>query len=133
MSAFSRLELAYLRGERPLGRLATVGPAGMPHVAPVGWSLDDTGTVIEISGRNLSRSKKFRDVARTGRAALVIDDVLPPWRPRGVEIRGRAEAIAGDLPRILLYPTRIVSWGLESGRTIEETYRARDVEGAVDA
>ena len=27
----------------------------------------------------------------TGRAAFVVDDVLPPWQPRGVEVRGRAE------------------------------------------
>ncbi|WP_326820782.1 PPOX class F420-dependent oxidoreductase [Streptosporangium sp. NBC_01756] len=133
MSIFTNLELAYLHGERLLGRLATVGPDGMPHVAPVGWSLDGAGLVIEISGRNFGRSKKFRDVARTGRAALVVDDVLPPWRPRGVEVRGRAEAVPGAQARILLYPTRIVSWGLESGQTIEDTYRARDVEGTVDA
>ncbi|WP_431919857.1 PPOX class F420-dependent oxidoreductase [Nonomuraea jabiensis] len=74
--------------------MATVGADGMPHVVPVGWSLDETGTLIEIGGRNLARSRKFRDVARNGRAALVIDDVLPPWRPRGVEIRGRARAAA---------------------------------------
>ncbi|MBT2230967.1 PPOX class F420-dependent oxidoreductase [Nonomuraea sp. NEAU-A123] len=132
MSVFSELELAYLRGERRLGRLATVGPDGMPHVMPVGWSLNGTGTVIEIGGRNFGRSKKFRDVVRTGRAALVVDDVLPPWRPRGVEVRGRAEAFPGAQARILLYPARIVSWGLEDGRTIEDTYRARDIEGGVD-
>ncbi|MFC4117664.1 PPOX class F420-dependent oxidoreductase [Nonomuraea zeae] len=127
MSVFSAAELAYLRAGQLLGRLATVGPDGLPHVAPVGWSLDAAGTVIEISGRNFGRSKKFRDVLRTGVAALVIDDVLPPWRPRGVEVRGRAEAVEGSLPRILLRPGRIVSWGLESGASIEDTYRARDV------
>ncbi|GAA3579851.1 PPOX class F420-dependent oxidoreductase [Nonomuraea rosea] len=127
MSVFSTAELAYLRAGRLLGRLATVGPDGLPHVAPVGWSLDAAGTVIEISGRNFGRSKKFRDVLRTGVAALVIDDVLPPWRPRGVEVRGPAEAVEGDRPRILLRPRRIVSWGLESGAGIEDTYRGRDV------
>jgi pyridoxamine 5'-phosphate oxidase family protein len=123
MSVFSAAELAYLRAGRLLGRLATVGPDGLPHVAPVGWSLDAAGTVIEIGGRNFGRSKKFRDVLRTGVAALVIDDVLPPWRPRGVEVRGHAEAVEGDQPRILLRPRRIVSWGLESGAVIEDTYR----------
>ncbi|MEV4364992.1 PPOX class F420-dependent oxidoreductase [Nonomuraea sp. NPDC049625] len=132
MSIFSERELAYLRGERLLGRLATVGANGMPHVVPVGWSLDETGTLIEIGGRNLARSRKFRDVARNGRAALVIDDVLPPWRPRGVEIRGNAEAIDGDRPLILLRPARIVSWGLHSGVTIEDTYRVRAAGQPVD-
>ncbi|MFB4273192.1 PPOX class F420-dependent oxidoreductase [Nonomuraea sp. GTA35] len=132
MTIFSERELAYLRSERLLGRLATVSADGMPHVVPVGWSLDETDTLIEIGGRNLAHSRKFRDVARNGRAALVIDDVLPPWRPRGVEIRGRAEAIDGDRPLILLRPTRIVSWGLHSGATIEDTYRVHAAGQAVD-
>ena len=34
------------------------------------------------------------EMGREGRAAIVIDDVLPPWRPRGIEVRGRAEVLA---------------------------------------
>jgi pyridoxamine 5'-phosphate oxidase family protein len=127
MSIFSSAELAYLRSDtRRLGRLATVGPDGTPHVVPLGWTLDPTGSFIEIGGRNLARSKKFRDVASTGRAALVIDDVLPPWRPRGIEIRGRAEAVPGPAAGIRLFPERVISWGLHEGATIEDTYRARN-------
>src|SRR5437588_385840 len=37
-TAFSDAELRFLRGERLLGRVATVGKDGTPHVAPVGWS-----------------------------------------------------------------------------------------------
>jgi pyridoxamine 5'-phosphate oxidase family protein len=60
------------------------------------------------------RSKKFRDVARSGRAAIVIDDLAStdPWHPRAVEVRGRAEAIDGSRPVIRIHPERIVSWGL---------------------
>ncbi|QKW39738.1 PPOX class F420-dependent oxidoreductase [Actinomadura sp. NAK00032] len=131
MSVFSTAELAYLRDGDPrrLGRLATVGADGVPHVVPLGWSLDPSATFIEIGGRGLVRSKKFRDVAATGRAALVIDDVLPPWRPRGVEIRGRAEAVPGPAAHIRLIPERVISWGLHDGPTIEATYRSRDVAG----
>ncbi|WP_214410983.1 PPOX class F420-dependent oxidoreductase [Sphaerisporangium fuscum] len=127
MSIFSDAELAYLCGDpHRLGRLATVGRDGTPHVVPLGWSLDPTATFIEIGGRNFGSSKKFRDAADTGRAALVIDDVLPPWRPRGVEIRGRAEAVPGPRAHIRLFPERVISWGLHEGATIEATYRARD-------
>lgn len=116
MSCFTDEELRYLTEERRLGRLATIGADGMPHVTPLGWSLADDGTVVEISGRDFGRTKKFRDVRRTPRAAIVIDDVLPPWQPRGVEIRGTAEAVDDGQPRIRIHPTRIVSWGLtESG------------------
>jgi pyridoxamine 5'-phosphate oxidase family protein len=115
MSVFTEAELDYLRTERRLGRLATVGPDGMPHIAPVGWHLDPDADTILITGRDFATTKKFRDVANTGRAAIVIDDVLPPWQPRGVEVRGRATAIDGAEPRIQIQPTRIVSWGLDGG------------------
>jgi pyridoxamine 5'-phosphate oxidase family protein len=113
MSVFTSAELEFLRSKRLLGRVATVGPDGMPHVAPVGWRLDAEATVVEITGRDFAASKKFRDVARTKRAAIVIDEVLPPWQPRGVEVRGRAEAIDGPEPFIRIHPTRIYSWGFD--------------------
>ena len=78
MSVFAEAELHYLRSERRLGRLATVGVDGMPHIAPVGWRLDPDAETIVITGRDFAATKKFRDVANTGRAAIVIDDVLPP-------------------------------------------------------
>lgn len=56
--------------ERLLGRLATVGEDGTPHIAPVGWSLDADYEVIEIGGHSLERTKKYRDVERHGRAAI---------------------------------------------------------------
>ncbi len=59
----------------------------------------------------LERTQTYRNVARSGRAALVIDDVLPPWHPRAVMAKGRAEALDG---LIRLHPERIVSRGIES-------------------
>ena len=47
-----------------------------------------------------------------------------PWRPRGIEIRGRGEAIALPTPLIRIHPERIVTWGLDAGR-------ARDRSGSV--
>ncbi len=114
MSAFSDRELRYLLGERRLARLATVGKDGMPHVTPVGWSYNAELDAIDIGGRDLERTKKYRDVLRTGRAAVVIDDVVPPWQPRGVEVRGRAEGLNQPTPLIRIHPERIVSWGIDS-------------------
>jgi pyridoxamine 5'-phosphate oxidase family protein len=117
MSAFSDTELAYLNGEngRRLGRLATVGADGTPHVVPVGYRYDPEHDTIDVRGYDLAASKKFRDVARAGRAAIVIDDLasVDPWRPRAVEARGRAEAIAGAKPLIRIHPDRVISWGLD--------------------
>jgi pyridoxamine 5'-phosphate oxidase family protein len=114
-SAFTAAELRYL-SERRLGRLATAGKDGTPHVAPVGWSYNREHDAIEVGGRDFARSKKYRDVARSGRAAIVVDDLasVDPWRPRGIEVRGSAEVL-DDPPRIRIHPERVVSWGLESG------------------
>ena len=114
MSEFSDAELEYLNGDRRLGRLATVGKDGTPHVVPVGWSYNAEVDAIEVRGRDFERSKKYRDVKRAGRAAIVVDDLasVDPWHPRGVEVRGRAEALDGARPRIRIHPDRIVSWGI---------------------
>jgi pyridoxamine 5'-phosphate oxidase family protein len=93
----------------------------MPHVAPVGWSIVGDGAAIEISGHDFGATKKFRDVTRTAVAAVVVDDVGPPWRPRGVEIRARAQALPGPPANIRIEPTRIVSWGIDGAhsRTVD--------------
>ena len=119
MSVFTEAELQYLAGGRQLGRIATVGADGTPHVVPVGWIYNAARDTIDVGGQELERSKKFRDVARTGRAAIVIDDLesTDPWRPRGIEVRGRAEAITMPTPLIQINPERIVSWGLGQSRS----------------
>jgi len=131
MSVFTEQELAYLHPEpeeRRLGRLATVGPDGMPHVAPVGWSHNPDHDTIDIGGRALESTRKYRDARKTGRAAIVIDDVLPPWKPRGIEVRGRAEVVEHPVPLIRIHPRRIVSWGIEDD-TIGKRF-ARTVDSA---
>jgi pyridoxamine 5'-phosphate oxidase family protein len=118
-SVFSQAELDYLHGQRLLGRVATVGADGTPHVAPVGWAHNAELDTIDVSGHAFERTKKFRDVERTGRAAIVIDDLasVSPWRPRAVEVRGRAEALREPEALIRIHPERVVSWGLEPGRS----------------
>ena len=116
MSAFSEAERRYLEGERRLGRIATIGRDGTPHVVPVGmWRYNPDLDTIDVGGRDPARTKWFRDVARSGRAAFVVDDLAStdPWRPRGVEVRGRAEALDGERPVIRIHPDRVRSWGLD--------------------
>ncbi|HEY2957706.1 MAG TPA: PPOX class F420-dependent oxidoreductase [Actinomycetota bacterium] len=129
MSVFSDAEIEYLASQR-LGRLATVGRDGTPHVVPVAFRYNPDADSIDLGGHDFAKRKKFRDVQRTGVAALVVDDVLPPWRPRAVEVRGAAVTLASggkaimeqfDDAIIRITPHRIVSWGLEDG------YQARSV------
>jgi pyridoxamine 5'-phosphate oxidase family protein len=123
MSVFTDSEIASLGSQR-LGRLATVGHDGMPQVVPVAFRYNPEADSIDIGGHDFAKRKKFRDVRRTGVAALVVDDVLPPWQPRAVEVRGHASTVdtgakaimeGFDDPIIRISPRRIVSWGLEDG------------------
>jgi pyridoxamine 5'-phosphate oxidase family protein len=72
---------------------------------------------MDIRGHDLTNTKKFRDIALSGRAALVMDDLAStkPWRPRGIEVRGSAEAIETPEPVIRIHPQRIVAWGIGTG------------------
>ena len=110
-------ELAYLLSTRLLARLATVDAQGQPHVVPVGWSYDEQSGAFDIGGRALETTRKWRNVQAQPRAALVIDDVLPPWRPRAVHVQGPAETLVADpvarTPAVIrLLPSRITSWGV---------------------
>jgi pyridoxamine 5'-phosphate oxidase family protein len=125
MGIFTRAEMAFLAEEGHLARVATVGPDGMPHVTPSGFRYNADKDTIDLGGHELVRTKKYRDIQHSGVAAVVIDDVLPPWRPRGIEIRARAETVDQPTPLLRLHPLRVVSWGLESDE-IGERY-ARDV------
>jgi pyridoxamine 5'-phosphate oxidase family protein len=122
--ALTEAEIAYLASQ-PLGRLATVSPAGTPQVNPVGFRYDADLGVIDIGGHAMAASRKFRNVAAGSRAALVVDDLVSrePWRVRGLEIRGDAEALAAQDPQrpgfspevIRIHPRRVISWGIEPG------------------
>ncbi len=110
---FTSGELAYLQEGRKLGRVATVGEDGTPHVVPTGWRYNAEHNSFDVTGADVPSTQKFRDVRGHPRAAIVIDDLasVSPWRPRAVEVRGRAEAVASEA-LIRIHPERIVSWGL---------------------
>src|SRR5262249_45625816 len=120
MSVFSQQELDYLAGRR-LGRLATIGSDGLPHVVPLGWSYNPALDTIDVVCRDFARTKKFPNVNANGKGALVIGDVLPPWRPRSVMVRGEAEALEDATgadgerlgPIIRIHPSQVLSWGLD--------------------
>jgi pyridoxamine 5'-phosphate oxidase family protein len=123
MSVFTDKEIEYLAGQR-LGRIATVGPDGQPHVVPTSFRYNAEHDAIDVGGLRMSQTKKLRDVQRTGRASIVVDDVLPPWQPRMIEVRGTASVIAsgGKLLQerfedtiVRIQPTRIVAFGIDPG------------------
>lgn len=121
MSVFSEAELAFLAEGGKLGRLATIDETGQPHNVPLGWSYNPDLDTIDIGGRDFANTRKFRNVKNNPKVSLVIDEVLPPWRPRCIQVRGDAEALDAAVPVgggppapiIRITPTKIISWGLE--------------------
>ncbi len=124
MSAFTPAEIAYLQSQH-LGRIATVGANGQPHVVPVSFRYNAALDTMDVGGHDFAKRKKYRDVLHNPRVALVVDDLVSvnPWRARGIEIRGQAEVlptggadiIPGFDPEMFrIRPRRVVSWGLET-------------------
>lgn len=114
MSKFSRSELEYLATADTLGRIVTIEPSGALHVVPVGWRYDADHDAIVVSGRQFAATKKFRNVQWNARVAFLVDEVLPPWRPRAIMVQGRGEAVerAGEEGFIRISPEKVISWGL---------------------
>ena len=131
MSVFTDAEIEFVNSQR-LGRLATVGADGMPHVVPVGVFYDPdadalvVGADAEYGEAVMTSSKKFRDAQRRPKASVVLDDPSP----RILEVRGQAEthldggekagrrvgAPFSFVPAwIGIRPRRIVAMGIDGG------------------
>jgi len=118
---FSDEQLRYLKSQY-LGRLATVDRAGQPQNNPVGFRVNAELQTLDVGGRNMGATKKFRNVAAGSRVGFVVDDLasVDPWRPRMVEVRGWAEALEDVEPPgagmsreiIRIHPERIIAFGL---------------------
>jgi pyridoxamine 5'-phosphate oxidase family protein len=83
MTDFTPAQIGYLSCQR-LGRLATAGLNGRPHVVPTSFRYNpDLGT-IDMGGHHVATTKRYRDVQANGWAAFVVDDLLStdPWAPR---------------------------------------------------
>ena len=122
MSVFTPAEIEYLKSQR-LGRLATVGAEGDPHVVPCRFHYNEELDVLEVGGSNMGKSKKFRDASNYGRVAFVVDDTPEPRKFRGIEVRGRAEIVlvggeeirpGWDPEFIRIEPSHIASWGIDT-------------------
>jgi len=123
MVELTRAQIDYLAGKR-LGRIATAGADGKPHVVPTSFRYNAELGTVDVGGMHVATTKKYRDVQANGWAAIVVDDLVStdPWTPRMLEIRGRAEAVPsggsalgggfGDA-FIRIYPEKVNSFGIE--------------------
>ncbi len=124
MSDFTPKEIEYLQSHR-LGRLATVNPKGRPQNAPVRYFYNPQLDTLDIGGRTMSRTQKFRNVLTNPFVAFVVDDVSA-GQIHGVEVRGTARTLPeggkaifgpdfdGDESILRITPLQIIGWGLDT-------------------
>lgn len=129
MSAFTDAEIEYLNSQ-VIGRIATVGAGGMPHVIPVAVFYDPQTQALVIGSNaelaSMAATKKFRDAQHRPKAAVVVDDRTP----RFIEVRGEAETYTEGGEEIgkrlnapfrfspawiRIRPRRIVALGIDGG------------------
>ncbi|WP_227980746.1 PPOX class F420-dependent oxidoreductase [Nocardia spumae] len=124
---FTAVETSYLASQS-LGRLATVTTDGKPQLVPVGFRVNEDGT-IDIGGPSPA-AQRYRNVRANPNVSLVVDDMTPndpdevkPGWGRGVEIRGIGEILDVEVPPvnpewfahtvIRIHPRRIRSWHID--------------------
>ena len=133
MSVFSAAEIAYLESQR-LARIATAAN-GQPHVVPLAFRYNAETDTIDVGGHDFAKRKKFRDVQRNARVAIVVDDLasVDPWRPRMIEVRGEAEILTSggeaigpgfDPEMFRIRPRRIISIGIEGTGPFDRNARS---------
>jgi pyridoxamine 5'-phosphate oxidase family protein len=132
LSVFTANELDYLQQQR-LGRLATVDADGNPHVVPVGFRYNPETDTIDLGGHDFAKTRKWRDAQHHPRIAFVVDDVLPPWQARAIQVQADAEFLEsggeqfppGFAPQIMrLHPVKIIAWGIDEqkqSRAVKDT------------
>ena len=80
-----------------VGRLATAGADGAPHVVPVVFALvdDDAYVVIDEKPKTTLRLRRLRNIAENPRAVLLVDVYDEDWsRLRWAMLRGAAAVLA---------------------------------------
>jgi pyridoxamine 5'-phosphate oxidase family protein len=93
-------------------------------VVPVAFRYNPETDTLDVGGHGFAQRKKFRDVQRNPRVAIVVDDLasIDPWRPRMLEVRGQAEVLGAGGDRIdpgfdpklfRIKPRRIISMGID--------------------
>jgi pyridoxamine 5'-phosphate oxidase family protein len=125
---FSQKETEYLTFQR-LARIATAassrGDFIQPDVVPVGFDFD--GEYFYVSGMNLVKSIKYKNVQKNPQVALVVDDLksVNPWDPRGIRIYGIAVVVTRQdgymqqtddpsITYIRIKPLKKWSWGIDA-------------------
>jgi pyridoxamine 5'-phosphate oxidase family protein len=125
----SQNEIEYLNTQH-IARIATVSTSEdgnklmQPDVVPVGFDFD--GEYFYVSGMNILKSTKYKNILKNKKVAVVIDDLrtVDPWDPRGIRIYGDADLVNqrggymdstghSEHTYIRIRPIKKWSWGID--------------------
>ena len=140
---FSEKEIEYIKSQH-LVRIATASVSSkeeengsiQPDVVPVGFDFD--GEYFYVGGMNIVKSKKYKNVLKNNKVAIVIDDLksVDPWDPRGMKIYGIADIVTrqggymestghSNPQYIRISPKKKWSWGIEEPVFVEGRFNVK--------
>jgi pyridoxamine 5'-phosphate oxidase family protein len=141
---FSEKEIEYIKSQR-LARIATAAADSpsegsmQPDVVPVGFDFDDD--YFYVGGMNILKSRKYKNVLKNNKVALIIDDLktVDPWDPRGIRIHGTADIVSrkggymegtghSEATYIRIKPKKKWSWGIEEPVFLEGRFNVKRAE-----
>ena len=141
---FSEKEVEYLKSQR-IARIATAASVSskegengslQPDVVPVGFDFDRE--YLYVSGMNILKSTKYKNILKNNKVAIVIDDLksIDPWDPRGIRIYGTADVVTrqggymegtghANFSYIRIRPERKWSWGVDEPVFVEGKFNVK--------
>ena len=147
---FSQSEIEYLLTQR-IARIATASAATsddgskfvQPDVVPVGFDYD--GGYFYVSGTNIIKSKKYKNILKNKKVAVVVDDSksVDSWGPRGIRIYGDADVVTrqggymdqtghSEHRYIRIRPNKKWSWGIDERVFSDGKFNVKRAQGDVD-
>lgn len=142
----SQNEIDYLNTQR-IARIARVSIISdrpiQPDVVPVGFDFD--AEYIYVSGMNILKSTKYKNILKNRNVAVVIDDLktVDPWDPRGIRIYGDADVVTrrggymdpsghSEHTYIRIRPIKKWSWGIDEPVFTDGKFNVKRAQAGVE-
>jgi pyridoxamine 5'-phosphate oxidase family protein len=138
---FTQNELEYPKSQHIL-RIATASVSLednrsiQPDVVLVGFDFD--GRYLYVSGMNILKSTKYKNILKNNKVAIVVDDLktVDSWDPHGIRIYGIADVLNhqggytdqtghSEHQYIRIYPNKKWSWGIDESVFAEGKFKVK--------
>ena len=115
-----------------VARLATVGPAGQPHLVPVTFAVDGDHiyTAVDAKPKTTANLRRLRNIAGNPRVAVLADHYEADWdglwwaRAPGAGLGGNATAVGAPANVVALASPNATATRSASGNSPVTAYRS---------